>query len=104
LLLSQVNPVRNSSGALNPAGIILKSNPAAEQRGIISNGVNKRGRRSTMPLSDDTKAIIASNLVVAQELRRLVSATLNSPMKMDYCEDAINIYQRIMARLSDLNE
>jgi hypothetical protein len=35
-----VNPVRNSSGALNPGGIILKSNPAAEQRGIISNGVN----------------------------------------------------------------
>jgi hypothetical protein len=35
-----VNPVRNSSGALNPAGIILKSNPAAEQRGIISNVVN----------------------------------------------------------------
>jgi len=35
-----VNPVRNFSGALNPAGIILKSNPAAEQRGIISNGVN----------------------------------------------------------------
>ena len=24
-----VNPVRNSSGALNPAGIILKCNPAA---------------------------------------------------------------------------
>ena len=35
-----INPVRNSSGALNLAGIILKSNPAAEQRGIISNGVN----------------------------------------------------------------
>ena len=39
-----VNPVRNSSGALNPAGIILKSNPAiggtVEQQGIISNGVN----------------------------------------------------------------
>src|SRR4030065_240716 len=35
----KVNPVRNSSGALNPAGIILKCNPAAEQRGIISNGV-----------------------------------------------------------------
>jgi hypothetical protein len=34
-----VNPVRNSSGALNRAGIILKCNPAAEQRGIISNGV-----------------------------------------------------------------
>jgi hypothetical protein len=37
---TSVNPVRNSSGALNPAGIILKSNPAAEQQGIISNGVN----------------------------------------------------------------
>jgi tetratricopeptide (TPR) repeat protein len=36
-----VNPVRNSNGALNPAGNILKSDPAAEQRGIISNGVNE---------------------------------------------------------------
>ena len=46
----RVNPVRNSSGALNPAlrggtpygaepGIVLKSDPAAEQQGIISNGV-----------------------------------------------------------------
>jgi len=35
-----VNPVRNSSGVLNPAGIGLNSNPAVEQRGIISNGVN----------------------------------------------------------------
>jgi cysteine desulfurase len=51
---TKVNPVRNSSRALNPAlrggapygaepGIILKSNPAAEQRGIISNGVNNLG-------------------------------------------------------------
>jgi hypothetical protein len=39
LKIAGVNPVRNSSGALNPAGIIAKSNPAAEQRGIISNGV-----------------------------------------------------------------
>ena len=37
----RVNPVRNSNGALNPGGIILKSNPAAEQRGIISNGVKE---------------------------------------------------------------
>jgi|GEM_PF-1493641 hypothetical protein len=36
----KVYPVRNSSGALNPTGIILKCNPAAEQWGIISNGVN----------------------------------------------------------------
>ncbi len=47
--LKKINPVRNSSrcdskpsGALNPAGIIIKPNPAAEQQGIISNGVNKR--------------------------------------------------------------
>jgi hypothetical protein len=46
----KVNPVRNSSGALNPDGIILKPRcsrrprgPLArrEQRGIISNGVKK---------------------------------------------------------------
>ncbi len=47
---SPVNPVRNSSRcdskpsrALNPAGIILKSNLAAEQRGIISNGEIQKG-------------------------------------------------------------
>jgi radical SAM superfamily enzyme YgiQ (UPF0313 family) len=49
LSLMGVNPVRNSSGALNPtrpasrseagAGITLKCDPAAEQWGIISNGV-----------------------------------------------------------------
>jgi hypothetical protein len=33
------NPIRDSSGALNPSGIILRSNPVAEQWGIISNGV-----------------------------------------------------------------
>jgi hypothetical protein len=33
-----VNPVRNSSGPLNPAGIVLKCHPSAEQRGLISNG------------------------------------------------------------------
>jgi hypothetical protein len=34
-----VNPLRNSSGALNPAGIFLKPNPASEQLAIISNEV-----------------------------------------------------------------
>jgi hypothetical protein len=37
-----MNPVRNSSGALNPAGIILELNPTAKQWGIISNGVKVR--------------------------------------------------------------
>ena len=35
---SDLNPVRNSSGALKLAGIILNL-IAAEQQGIISNGV-----------------------------------------------------------------
>ena len=34
-----VNPVRNSREPLTPTGITLKSTPAEEQRGIISNGV-----------------------------------------------------------------
>jgi hypothetical protein len=38
---ANVNPVRNSSGASNTAGIILRPNSAAEQRGIISNGVKR---------------------------------------------------------------
>ena len=46
LLGKCVNPVRNSSGALNPAGIILKPNPAAKQRGIISNGVKGINRQA----------------------------------------------------------
>ena len=41
-LQDAVDPVRISSGALNPAGIIIKPNPAAEQRGVISNGVKDR--------------------------------------------------------------
>jgi TRAP-type C4-dicarboxylate transport system permease small subunit len=36
-----MNPVRNSSGASNPARVILKPDLAAEQRPIISNGVNR---------------------------------------------------------------
>jgi hypothetical protein len=36
-----MNPVRNSSGASNPARMIMGTNPAGEQWGIISNGVNK---------------------------------------------------------------
>jgi len=34
-----MNPVRNSSGQSNPAGIIMEPNPAGEQRDVISNGV-----------------------------------------------------------------
>jgi hypothetical protein len=44
----KVNPVRNSSGALNPAGIIIKPDPVAEQRSIISNGV-KVGNGTAKP-------------------------------------------------------
>jgi hypothetical protein len=33
---------------LNPAGIIIKPNPAAEQRGIISNGVKRYFLKTSM--------------------------------------------------------
>ena len=39
VLPGEVHPVRNSSGAL-PPGIIIKPDSVAQQRGIISNGVN----------------------------------------------------------------
>ena len=73
---NEVNPVRNSSGASNPAGIILKSNPAAGgtakpfdsahgpeyiegQRGIISNGVKNLNRLKMLYLLTfaDIKAV-----------------------------------------------
>jgi hypothetical protein len=40
VLPGAVYPVRNSSGALNPGGIVRKPDSAAQQRGIIFNGVN----------------------------------------------------------------
>jgi len=36
-----MDPIRNSGGASNPTRIILEPNPAAEQRPIISNGVDR---------------------------------------------------------------
>lgn len=42
-----VNPVRNSCGASNSAGIILGPNSAAEQRSLISNGVNQTIQEQT---------------------------------------------------------
>ena len=42
-----MNPVRNSSGALNPAEIILELNPTAKQWGIISNGVKVHRSNAT---------------------------------------------------------
>jgi hypothetical protein len=45
LIGSVANPVSNPGQALNPAGIVLESNPATggilEQRGMISNGANR---------------------------------------------------------------
>ena len=57
-----------------------------------------------MPLSDDTKVIVASNLVVAHELKRLTLATLNVPSEMDVSEEIMDIFQRISARISDATE
>src|SRR5208337_3790938 len=48
-----LNPVRNSSGASNPAGIILGPNPAvggtAERRAITSNGAHRHFPYSIQP-------------------------------------------------------
>jgi len=51
----RVNPVRNSGGALNPAGIVLKCNPAAEQRSIISNGVKPHGTSTCFGVGNPPK-------------------------------------------------
>jgi hypothetical protein len=42
-----MNPVRNSREALDLAGIFPKCYPAAEQRGVISNGLNPFLRMET---------------------------------------------------------
>ena len=53
LSLFGVNPVRNSSGALNPPGMILKCDPAAEQWDIISNGVKDLNECSERRFAND---------------------------------------------------
>ena len=68
----QVNPVRNSSGALNPAGIILKCNPAAEQRSIISNGV-KGGKAQAAGIRKRSKFKSRSPLSRAYDLTKRAS-------------------------------
>ena len=50
-------------------------------------------------LSEDAKAIVASNLVVAQEIRRLVLATSDSAMAPDYAQDSLNIFKKLWAVL-----
>jgi len=55
-----------------------------------------------MPLhliSKDTKAIVASNLVVAQELRRLVRATEKGAIASDYSNDMFALMEKIMKLL-----
>ncbi len=46
--LPVVSLVRNSSGALNSAGIILEYSPAAKQQAMISNGVKGRNQGFTL--------------------------------------------------------
>jgi hypothetical protein len=53
----KVSPVRNSSRALNTAGIILKSNPSTEQRGNISNRVKGENKISAQEESKNTPTV-----------------------------------------------
>ena len=52
-----------------------------------------------MPLLEDTKAIVASNLVIAQELRRLVLATQDHVVASDYSDYMLAIFSKIMKTL-----
>jgi hypothetical protein len=54
-----------------------------------------------MPISEEPKLIIASDLAVAHELRKLVYATLDTPQQMDCSEEIIEVFKRITARLMD---
>ncbi len=48
-------------------------------------------------LSDDAKAIVASNLVIAQEIRRLVLLTDKRPISPDYANESLDIFKRLLA-------
>src|SRR4030042_4009206 len=64
----EVNPVRNSNGALNPSGIILKLNPAAAASpeglwpGGSSGGVFLTGGRGIGRKSGTTSSIVRDSL------------------------------------------
>jgi Flp pilus assembly protein TadD len=64
-----VNPDRNSNGSLNLAGNILKSDPAAERRSIISNGV-----KDMMSLPKDV-------LTLPKDLKVLSKTTAPTPTR-----------------------
>jgi tetratricopeptide (TPR) repeat protein len=80
-----LNPVRNSNGALNLAGNILKSDPTAEQRGIISNGVNEQKSldflKDMMSLPKDVLNL-PKNIQILSKITA-PTPTLSSPLKAE---------------------
>ena len=82
----KVNPVRKFSGVLNPIGIILRFNPATQQHGTISNGVNPsiKGWVFTQPLIDPKKSLpsLAGFSPSLSREQILISATSYSPTQL----------------------
>jgi deoxyribonuclease V len=84
----KVHPVRNSSRALNPARIILGSNPAtggtAEQRGIISNGVRTIGGGDVSYSTSDNLLFGAIVVLSFPHMEILDTATCDGKVPFPY--------------------
>jgi deoxyribonuclease V len=85
---SKVHPVRNSSRSLNPARIILGSNPAtdgtAEQRSIISNGVKTIGG-GDVAYSKKGDLLFGAMVVLSfPDMKILDTATANGKIPFPY--------------------
>jgi tetratricopeptide (TPR) repeat protein len=78
-----VNPVGNSNGALNPAGNILKSDLAADQRGIISNGVNEEKSKEFLKDRMSSPKDVLSLPKNILSLSKFTTPALPSPLKVE---------------------
>jgi hypothetical protein len=78
----QVNPVKNSGGALNPAGIIIKTNPAAAglQPAGLSHGANFGHIRSPL--------ISTRSIFCSEENQKTISLFIERVG--DFCENSFH--------------
>jgi heptosyltransferase-1 len=95
----EVNPVRNANGSLNPAGIIVKSTSAAEQRGIISNGVNHFSPKLHIPEEDKDYIESFFNTLSMPIKRPFVAIHPGTSQKTIYKRWMANQYSQLSDRL-----
>ena len=90
----KVHPVRKSSRALNPARIILGSNPAtsgaAEQRGIISNGVKTIGGGDVAYSKNENHLFGAIVILSFPEMEILDIATTDGKIPFPYISSLLS--------------